>query len=176
MAFPNRVCFPCSIAQGSSARGSSSSSSSASAPRRQLPAPGHIPHATAKEWAPPGACVWRILTPGAWAGRLPPFGEHSRSWRKYSEEGALRELLRVLWSEWADQHGLEVSEVPILGLFEQPSAPPVDSSSAQAQSHVAVPSAGSEAPAPKAAARPKRVAASRARGKATAAPSARSTS
>ena len=67
---------------------------------------GTITHGEARDLAPPGAFVWRVLTAGAWAGRLPPFSEHSRSWHRYTERGALCEVLRLLWSEHADVQGI----------------------------------------------------------------------
>lgn len=55
---------------------------------------------------------------------MPPFTEHSRSWRKYSERGSLLEILRLLWTEYADLHGLEVKDLPIEGLFEDGAGAP----------------------------------------------------
>lgn len=63
--------------------------------------------------------MWRCLSSGAWAGRLPPFAEHSRSWHKHSEQGALVAILQVLWTEWGDLKGLARHQLPIEGLFSE---------------------------------------------------------
>lgn len=86
---------------------------------RKLPPEGNIPHAHAKLLTPPGSFVWRNLVSGAWLGRMPPFGEHSRSWTTYGERGALIMFLKMIWTVWCLLHAEPLQVVPIEGLFEE---------------------------------------------------------
>lgn len=146
-------------AAGSSGSCVGRSGGSAGAARRRLPAVGVIPHAEVKALAPPGAFVWRSHSDGAWVGRLPPFGEHSRSWSKWGERQASVQVLQVLWTEWSHLEGVGQEAIPVEGLF--PSSAGDAHSSAAASGGVASSGAacsygasGAEqpvAPAPKAA-------------------------
>ena len=67
--------------------------------RLELPKTESIPQSAVKELSPPGSFVWCSRGSGAWLGRLPPFGEHSRSWS--NERGAAVLILRILKKAWA---------------------------------------------------------------------------
>lgn len=116
-----------------------------------MPQEGEISHSAAKELAPPGALLWRALSTGAWNGILPPFSEHSRSWRKYSERGALIEVLRLLWAEFADLKGLQLHELPIEGLFGSDGAQPSGGASSSAEARLPSSARAPARPAAKAA-------------------------
>ena len=99
--------------------GGGSDGGSERGPRRHQVPPSQITHAQAKMLCPPGAFVWRSLTEGQWLGRLPPLGEHSRSWRRYGERAACVLILRILWTEYCELRGAPLSSVPIdMLLFE----------------------------------------------------------
>ena len=83
---------------------------------KAVPASG-IPHGEAKQYAPPGGKVWRKLAERAGCGVLPPYGEVTRQWFKYTEQGALREVLQALWSLWLSRHGFLTSQCPVKGIF-----------------------------------------------------------
>lgn len=72
----------------------------------------------ARRFIPPGASIWVGRGEGTWQGHLEPFRRCSRSWRKYGEAGALREVLRYLWRRHAALTGQTVEALPIDGLFE----------------------------------------------------------
>lgn len=79
--------------------------------------PGTIDHGTGKALAPPGAYVWRALSDGRWCGKLSPYPEISRSWARYSERGALIEMLQELWRQFLAPKGLSEADCPIDGIF-----------------------------------------------------------
>ena len=104
--------------------GGGSGGGSERGPRRHQVPPSQITHAQAKMLCPPGAFVWRSLTEGQWLGRLPPLGEHSRSWRRYGERAACVLILRILWTEYCELRGAPLSSVPIDMLFESSTLQP----------------------------------------------------
>lgn len=87
---------------------------------RQLPDLSTIPHHKVKNWAAPGANIWKNNTTGEWLGRLYPHKTAARSWRKHGEAEALRLVLRHTWAQYCDQEGLDCSECPVAGLFSEP--------------------------------------------------------
>lgn len=88
---------------------------SQNAKARKLPC--SITHERAKEFAPPGASIWRGLTRGEFCGHLPPYRRVSASWARFGQEGALRETLRLLWSQSLASQGLEEADCPVQGIF-----------------------------------------------------------
>lgn len=82
-----------------------------------LPDLSRIDHSEAKVLAPPGAYVWRHHTAGTWNSKLPPHPACSRSWRKYTEEGALRLVLEDAWQRFCDGEGIPLSHCPLQQLF-----------------------------------------------------------
>ena len=74
-------------------------------------------HETASKFAPPDCSVWRGLTRAEWCGHCPPRKRVQKSWTEYTEKGALREVLRILWKQWLALHGLEVKDCTVQGLF-----------------------------------------------------------
>lgn len=98
--------------------GNASSSSSGPSPKLKIPHISQIDHSEAKRLAPPGSYVWRSRADGSWNGRLPPFRESARRWQRYSERGALLLVLRILWEQYCDYNNLELSTVPVEGLFD----------------------------------------------------------
>ena len=75
-------------------------------PPPRLPHVGQIPHADAKQWAPPGFFVWRSLKVGAWNGHLEPYPRIGRSWSRYGEEESLRIVLTDLWTLHCEIEGI----------------------------------------------------------------------
>lgn len=84
---------------------------------RALPR-GQIPRDVAKALSPPGSYLWRARTDGRWCGRLPPYGELSRSWAKFGEQEALRLVLQQMWRLFLARTGRHESDCPIGDLFE----------------------------------------------------------
>lgn len=80
---------------------------------------GQIDHSTGKALAPPGAVVWRARTDGRWCGKLAPYPEVSRSWSRYTEQGALLAMLRELWVQFLTSNGMAEADCPIEGMFPQ---------------------------------------------------------
>ena len=93
----------------------------AAAPPAKLTVPktDKIPQAIAKTLSPPGSFVWVSRSPGAWNGKLPPFGAHTRGWTKHTERSALVLVLRAIWEDYSDLHGLALEECPVVGLFDE---------------------------------------------------------
>ena len=87
------------------------------AQRLRVPEDGTIPHVEAKALAPPGSHLWIARGDQTWNGRYPPFSSHSRSWHRYGERDALILVLRAVWEDYCDAHGMDTSEVPVQGLF-----------------------------------------------------------
>lgn len=55
---------------------------------------------------------------GSWQGHYPPLSGVSMSFRKWTEQGALREVLRELWRGHCLTTGIPLSECPMQGLFD----------------------------------------------------------
>lgn len=86
-----------------------------------LPATPLREQADLVKYIPPGANIWKSRAPGSWNARLPPFGYHSRSIKRYGEDGAIREILRAVWDCYLVAAGAEPSECPVQGLHQSPS-------------------------------------------------------
>ena len=79
-----------------------------------------IEHATAKQFVPFGASVWRGLIRGEWCGHYPPFKRISAPWAFYGERGAMFDVLRGLWQQHCAYKGLSYpADVPHKLLFEE---------------------------------------------------------
>ena len=77
---------------------------------------GSIPQSDAKKWTPPGASIWKDNTRGGWCGHMPPrrrIGSHEGI-----ETASMEKVIRKLWSQFVEIHGLEISDVPVQGLFQ----------------------------------------------------------
>lgn len=79
--------------------------------------PGQISHSVAKSMAPPSSYVWRHTKEGRWCGRMPPYGEVSRSWAKHGERQALILVLQSLWESFLTSNGATAKMCPIAGLL-----------------------------------------------------------
>lgn len=99
----------------SQAKGRKPAARSQNTKARKMPC--SITHERAKEFAPPGASVWRGLTRGEFCGHLPPYRRVSCSWARYGQEGSLRETLRLLWRQWLAAQGLGEADCPVQGMF-----------------------------------------------------------
>ena len=102
-------------------KGAGKAGKAAAAPPAKLTVPKteKIPQAIAKTLSPPGSFVWVSRSPGAWNGKLPPFGAHTRGWTKHTERSALVLVLRAIWEDYSDLHGLALEECPVVGLFDE---------------------------------------------------------
>lgn len=112
------------------------SAGSAPAPNR-IPLGTHIEQWQAKLFAPFGASVWVDKFAGSWQGHLPPFSRVSRSFRKWTEQGALREVLKSLWQSHCVVEGTPLSECPMKGLFDTATGAESSSASSAAPSALA---------------------------------------
>eukprot|EP00969_Alexandrium_andersonii_P018671 815383-Alexandrium_andersonii.AAC.1 len=104
------------VERHSSVSGARGKKGQAKSQKKKYPAKyptGTIPHSDAKALAPEGSHVWRGLAEGTWQGHLPPFKRVSRSWARYTEQGALRLVLQDLWGNWLDSRGLDLSLIHI---------------------------------------------------------------
>lgn len=76
----------------------------------------------AKTLTPPGSYIWNDNTAGMWLGILSKrWRIHRAKWSLYSENGALKVVLRGVWQDWAEYAGLKHVAVPIKGLLEKES-------------------------------------------------------
>ena len=80
--------------------------------------PPHIPQPEAKRYIPPGAHIWVGYTREAWCGHLKPFKRVSAAFGSSGgSQGALREVLRMLWSDYLFSRGEEQAMCPWAGIF-----------------------------------------------------------
>lgn len=85
-------------------------------PALALP-PGAITQREAKAFVPEGGKIWRSWCTGAWMGRWPPYGYHSRAWHTHGHHNAATLVLRAVWRDFLDHHGLQDSACTVAGLF-----------------------------------------------------------
>ena len=102
-------------------------------PRLPLWPDNKIPLAEARLFLPRDAQLWSDDRFGNWHGELKPFPRIGRAWKKWGEKGALIEVLRYLWSRWAEKSGKTMAEIPLDGLFPE-SAPAVGTGAAASSS------------------------------------------
>ena len=80
-----------------------------------------ISHREAARYLPAGASIWRSLADRRWRGHCPPNRRCSSRWGQpvagRSEREALRECLRMLWSQHIALHGLGQDSCAVEGLF-----------------------------------------------------------
>lgn len=104
---------------------------------RRLP-PGDLFQPDLKPLLPPGGSLWRGHQRGTWNGHYPPFARITKSWLLYGHRTAAVLVLRQLWEQHLLVSGQEISECPILGLFDDNAAeaalPDASSSSGAARS------------------------------------------
>lgn len=68
--------------------------------------PSTISQATAKAFVPPGAHIWRGVSRCDWNGHLEPFRRVRAAWSRHGEEGAMVEVLKMLWQQHCEKEGL----------------------------------------------------------------------
>ena len=79
-------------------------------------------HEDIARYAPPGASVWRSRKRAiGWNGHLPPFKRCSATYAKYGEDEAPFVMLRELWKLYCFQEQMDLKDVPVKGLFKEPS-------------------------------------------------------
>ena len=61
-----------------------------------------IPQTEAKQYIPPTASIWRGMTNGSWNGHLPGHTRVSALWARHGEQGAMRDVIRRLWTQWCE--------------------------------------------------------------------------
>lgn len=69
--------------------------------------PSSIEHSTAARFLPDGASCWRGLTRQEWCGHFPPNLRIHQKWCVAGEAAALKGVIRRLWMQFAEHHGLE---------------------------------------------------------------------
>jgi hypothetical protein len=96
-------------------KGKAAKAKAKAAGKRKLPC--SISHEDAKQWIPPDSSIWGGLTRGEWHGHCPPYRRTSAPWLRYGQEGALQVVIRALWTQHLDKHGLALADCPIEGVF-----------------------------------------------------------
>ena len=76
---------------------------------------GAIQQAHAKKFIPPQSSIWKDNTRGGWCGHMPP--RRRIACHEGSEFVSMQSTIKTLWSQFVEIHGIEVSDVPIDGLF-----------------------------------------------------------
>ena len=75
--------------------------------------PTEMPQTEANNWIPPGASIWRGFRRGEWCGHMPPFRRVSATWAAYTENGARKEVTKMLWKQALSLEGKPNSVCPI---------------------------------------------------------------
>ena len=76
---------------------------------------GTIQQAHATKFIPPQSSIWKDNTRGGWCGHMPP--RRRIACHEGSEFVSMQSTIKTLWSQFVEIHGIEVSDVPIDGLF-----------------------------------------------------------
>ena len=86
------------------------------APKLSLHDTGPEKQKDAKKWLPPGAYMWRNNGGGVWEARLPPFKQHTRSWKKHTPEVAMRIVVAKRWEQYCAINGMKIDSVAMDGI------------------------------------------------------------
>jgi hypothetical protein len=70
----------------------------------------------AKTFMPEGCPIWKSNTDSSWNIRVPPRNPVSRSWVRYGEDGALKVVITIAWSQYCTIKGIPFKDCPIKGL------------------------------------------------------------
>lgn len=82
--------------------------------------PSTISQATAKEFVPFGASIWRGVTRMEWCGHMPPYSRIHDKWEELGEKGAMLSVLKRLWTQHCEFRGLEYDlTCPHIALFNE---------------------------------------------------------
>ena len=81
--------------------------------------PACIPQAEAKKIVPADAYIWRGYSRAGWNGHYPPRRRVSATFQDHGEDGALRQVLKMLWLQFLDAKGLSQDWCPYPALFEE---------------------------------------------------------
>jgi hypothetical protein len=100
---------------GGAAAGRGNKGKAKAQPSKKMPC--SISHAQASQFVPPGSSIWRGLTKGIWCGHCPPHKRVQATWAEHGEEGAMREVLRMLWDQHLQKHGLTRADCPFEGMW-----------------------------------------------------------
>ena len=75
--------------------------------------PSTIPQASIRHLTPPGAHVWVGRTKENWNGHMAPRARISAPWKDFAtgEKGALHDVLRRLWQQYAELQGKALDQV-----------------------------------------------------------------
>ena len=68
-----------------------------------------------KKLIPPQSSIWQDNTRGGWCGHMAP--RKRIAFHEGSEAVSMQSTVKKLWSQCVEIHGLEVSDVPIEGLY-----------------------------------------------------------
>lgn len=130
-----------STAQGSSRRHSRAIRclTTSKASREKCEAKLSVPTSTieqekARKLCPPGSYVRRNLRDGGWAGHFAPYRRVSALWAVHGELGAMLHVLRLLWLQYLQHHGLPHSSCSVAGLLDAGAAQPAQRASGVASS------------------------------------------
>ena len=72
--------------------------------------PSTISQATAKQFLPDGASVWRGVSRCEWCGHCPPHKRIHAKWSQYGEEGAMLNVLKRLRLQHCESRGLQFGD------------------------------------------------------------------
>ena len=85
--------------------------------------PFSIEQSQARLYIPPNSSIWRGMTKNnSWHGHYQGRSRISCSWLTHGESGAMKDIIRRLWSQQCEKMGLELSEVPFKNLWEDAQA------------------------------------------------------
>lgn len=93
---------------------------SSSAPPTQIP-DGEVSQSAARQLIPPGCHIWRSNADGGWCGHYAPYRRTAFSGMVYGHMGAFIHQLRDLWAKHCEYTGMDNTEVPVPGLWDEPS-------------------------------------------------------
>lgn len=123
-----------SASQSGAAQRSKKRGASTPAPKHKPLPVGNIEHGEANALKPPGSSIWRGLKRGSWAGHFPPEPRCSFSWNLYGERRACILVLQTLWAQYCAHTGTPREDVPIQGLWDDPSQVDLPTGSCSASS------------------------------------------
>ena len=69
------------------------------------------------KFIPPYTSIGRGLVRCEWCGHCPPRQRISAAWAEHTEHGAMTVIVRQLWTQWLQLHGLEDKDCPVADLF-----------------------------------------------------------
>ena len=72
----------------------------------------------ARAWVPEGGHIWRGITNSTWNGHFPPYQRVSAPWSRFGECGAMRWVIKALWTQWSEKSAVAHKDCPAQGIFD----------------------------------------------------------